>query len=296
VLSDLRLGELQAMANRTWDFPVEVMAALEIGPDIWVGTRDHGLFRYDRRSVRWVSYWDTDIGERITRIWADGRRVWVDHGTWGDHTYCYLDYTNDRGATWTRFMVGDASGDYVHVPNLTNAGLRSDRLKDMAIGLKAGSCPADLVDLARISDDIFFTLYVNSAEGWCRMYRYNVSADVLTDLAIAEQEGRGVGVRQFYADPYDERYVWILSGDYGGSVQTPCGWFRYDRLSGELQNTGITYDGSSAYLNDAEPDSPYLDLVDFMPWSVQFLGLLPDGTLGPIVHFSRRTGGYTRAQ
>ncbi len=253
----------QATSGAAGDWPLEITAVLKEGENVWVGTKDHGLFRWDRSTDSWTEYLNTDIGERIERIWADDGRVWVEHGTWGSHTYCYVDYTDDRGATWNRFLWGDAGRDYVHTAKLTNAGLRSERLGSITQALCSGVEPDGLVQCERAGEDVLFTIYVNSEDGWCRMYCYNLPTDTLTDLAIAEQKGGGVGVRQFYIDPYDHRFVWILSGEYGGPVQVPCRWFRFDRSSGALHSTDVSYAEVPTHWAHIRPDGAYADRVDF---------------------------------
>lgn len=278
------------IGSSTADETVQVGVILVTATDVWVGMESEGLFRYDRIANRWHPYEESKIGKHIHCIWQEGSKIWVEHCAWGNHTYCYVDFTDDRGKTWTRFLIGDACGDYVHAPQFTNSGLRTERLQKITTALRQGIFPEELVERVRIDNEVYFTIYVNSSEGWCAFYRYDLAGDRLTDLAISELDPHSVGVRAFHLDPYEERFIWILSGRYGGAIQTPHHWFRYDRRLCVIRDTGISYDGADDYLDSPAHGKPYLDLIRFDRDHVFFLGFLPNGSLGPIATYDRRMG------
>lgn len=274
-------------AARGW--PVQVSAELIAATDVWVGTQEEGLFRYDRDSGRWRSYKESGIGHRIKHIWQEGSAIWVEHEIWGNHTYCYVDFTEDRGRTWTCFLIGDASGRHVHAPEFTNRCFRTERLQKITAALRKGIHPEELVEHIRVEQDVYFTIYVNSSDGWCALYRYDVSDDRLTDLAMAQRDPEAVGVREFYLDPHEKQFIWILTGGYGGALQTPSRWFRYDRTSRAMLDTGVSYRDADPYVVESDAERPYLDIIRFEPEQVLLLGRRRDGSLEPIGCYDRKT-------
>jgi hypothetical protein len=140
----------------------------------------------------------------------------------------------------------------------------------------------------RIGQELYFTIYVNSGEGWCRLYRYDLGADRLTDLAIAEQDG-SVGVRDFHGDPYQTNCLWVLSGSYGGAVQMPRHWFRYERDSRKLVNLGVSYSGIDSYTYESGTKAAYLKLIRFVPERAEFLGRDEKQPLRAIAAYDRET-------
>jgi hypothetical protein len=267
--------------------PPEVNVLLATDEDIWLGMRYEGLHRYDRKTSTWCSY-QQRIGDRIQQIWQERSRVWVDHETWGNHTFFYVSYTDDRGKTWKKFLIGDASRDYVHAPEFTNRGLRSERLERITKALKRGEYPDELVVHKEIGGEVYFTIYVNSAEGWNVLYRYDLATDRLRDLAIAELDPGAVGVRQFYLDPHEIHLVWILSGGYGGAIQSPQRWFLYDRKTEKTRDIGVGYSGGEGYLHLVDGEWEYMDIISFEPDRVLLLGG-DEEKIHPVAEYDRAT-------
>jgi len=89
-----------------------VTAVLVTRDDIWLGTLEDGLHRYDRGTKRWsVMYRATGkekrfiVGHRIKSIRAEGRRIVVESDKKLDsdfnYTWVFFEaYTEDRGRTW----------------------------------------------------------------------------------------------------------------------------------------------------------------------------------------------------
>lgn len=260
--------------------------------DLWLGMRYIGLHRMDRKSKAWESYLHGEIGERIDKVWLEGKRVWVEHGFWGAHSYCFVSYTTDRGRRWTRFLMGDGTRQYVHAPRFTNQGLRTERMRRITNELKKGTDPDDVEDIfgyVKVDQEVYFTIYVNSAEGWLAVYRYDVPADKLKDLGIAELDPGAVGAREFHLDPHDPRLLWILSGGYGGAIQYPRRWFLYDRKTEAMKDTGLDYGGQSRFLDLIDIEWRHMDMISFEPDRVLFLGP-HEGQIKPVAQYDRATG------
>lgn len=88
----------------------EVLSIVEQGPDVlWFGTAGLGLKRYDLRTKRLKTYWNTPgdtstlCGNFVAKLLIDRKgRLWA--ANWGG--LCYLDFKTDRFATFPIDRVG----------------------------------------------------------------------------------------------------------------------------------------------------------------------------------------------
>ncbi len=278
---------ISSIRDSTPSEPVSVDSQLITATDIWVGTRYDGLYRYDRATGFWHSYsMGGAIGTRIARVWCEEDRVWVDHATWANHIYSYVDYSDDRGLSWTRFIMGGAECEGVHAPHFTNQGFRTELLSRIIEALKLGVYPEEIVTHMNVDREIYFTLYVNAAVGWCALYRYDVKDDRLTDLTITTLDPGAVGVRAYHLDPFNPRLLWILGAGYGGAFQTPRAWYLYDRHSRVTHDTNVRYAGVDDYVSD---DVEYFRLIVFEANRVSFLGRKDDADLEVVGVYDRTT-------
>lgn len=92
------------------DAEEKITAILVTPADVWLGTFDSGLHRFDRNNSAWVSFerqeemkslTEQAIGLCVKRIWQKGSRIYVKHEPLWNGLY-YEDYTEDRGKTWVR--------------------------------------------------------------------------------------------------------------------------------------------------------------------------------------------------
>lgn len=78
-----------------------VTAILTTPDDVWLGTLESGLHRFDRKAAQWQSYEGTNTGWRISRIRQINHGIGVESDVTGFGLF-YENYTEDRGKTWKR--------------------------------------------------------------------------------------------------------------------------------------------------------------------------------------------------
>lgn len=100
---DVAIHAMQIINQTQPDMEERITAVLVTQTDVWLGMLESGLHRFDRMTKSWRAYKGGVIGYCIKRIWQDGSRIYVEHDTIGNHRFFYVDFTDDRGKTWTRF-------------------------------------------------------------------------------------------------------------------------------------------------------------------------------------------------
>lgn len=78
-----------------------VTAILTTPDDVWLGTFESGLHRFDRKTAKWTSFEGTTIGYCIRSIRQKNSGICVEHDVTGSGLFVE-DYTEDHGKTWTR--------------------------------------------------------------------------------------------------------------------------------------------------------------------------------------------------